>query len=40
MLETLLRNTRRHIYLKEVQFEEAVKPKVLEMELSKMEVVF
>jgi len=35
-----LRKTGRPEYLKEVQFEEVVKPKVLEMELSKLGVVF
>lgn len=40
LLKALLRNTGRPRYLKEVQFEEAAKPKVLEMELSKLEVVF
>jgi len=39
-LKALLRNTGRPRYLKEVQFEEVAKPKVLEMELSMLEVVF
>jgi hypothetical protein len=40
LLKALLRKTGRPKYLKEVQFEEAAKPKVLEMELSMLEVVF